>query len=502
LIFSAIFLGVRLINLTLLPPYIDEAVHVRHALNLLNGGLVLETEAGKFLQIWLITPVLALEGNPFWKARVISIWVGLCAAVGCYGLGQVLFQRREVGWVAAFLYLIVPYAVFLDRLVLNDNLLAMVGIYILLLSLKLTHQARPRSALALGLMLGLGGLTKINGFIWWLIPLLTAIIWQVWSAKLWRYLGAAYLLALMTVSPFIITLPEQLSAVKNKTLLLAAPPPISLSELWLINLQQTLYHIQTYLTWPILAMVIAGLALSLFQQRRSGLLLAGLALIYVAAFDLTTVKYIQSRYLFPIVPLLLSLAGYAVVRLSDWLRGRISLFLPARYATYGPGIIQASLVVLLAPSAIRFDYLLLFNPVQAPLEASDHWLFVEGFLSGYGLKEVSAFLRVEAARRGPIVVVRHDQFSLTREGLDITLRDVKHTVKLVTLNLVVAPPAEMVKRIKKEKDPVFVVLNLPLPPGAAPFTVNFADTPYCRQVAIFFKPNSSNNITIYECGVP
>ncbi len=104
-----------------------------------------------------------------------------------------------------------------------------------------------------------------------------------------------------------------------------------------------------------------------------------MVLIYVAAFDLTAVKYIQSRYLFPIVPLLLILAGYAIVRLSNWLGGRIRSFLTARYAAYVPGIIQANLVVLLALSAIRFDYLLLFNPVQAPLEASDHWLFVVFF---------------------------------------------------------------------------------------------------------------------------
>ncbi|NJN95383.1 MAG: glycosyltransferase family 39 protein [Anaerolineales bacterium] len=275
LIFVVIFFAVRLTNLTLLPPYIDELLHISRAFTLLHQRqLFISTEGGKFLQIWLIAPALALSGDPLWTARLVTILIGLLSALGCYLLGKALFNR-ETGLLAAWLYLLVPYALFLDRLVLNDSLLAMLGVYILLFSLKLVGQASLGLALGLGLSLGLTVLTKLNGSIWWVIPVGVLLARLSRLPKSWVYFGGAYLLAFVVVSPLFSLLPEQLAAPAEKTWLLAAPLPASLTAMWWGNIQQIWLYYQTYLTWPIGVLILLGVILSLYRRPQSGLLLLG-----------------------------------------------------------------------------------------------------------------------------------------------------------------------------------------------------------------------------------
>ncbi|MCB0196607.1 MAG: hypothetical protein KDJ65_31935, partial [Anaerolineae bacterium] len=58
---AVLFLAIRLPQLTLLPPYVDEGLHISRAFNVLDEGQpFVYTEGGKYLQIWLITPVVAL----------------------------------------------------------------------------------------------------------------------------------------------------------------------------------------------------------------------------------------------------------------------------------------------------------------------------------------------------------------------------------------------------------------------------------------------------------
>lgn len=137
----SLMLVVRLINLTLLPPYIDERLHISRAFEVLSEhNLFVYTEGGKFLQIWLIALMLKSGVDPFWGARVVSVMVSLMATLGCFFLARAIFGRNAIGYAAVFFYGVTPFAFFLDRLALNDNLLAMLGIAILLFSYKLIQE--------------------------------------------------------------------------------------------------------------------------------------------------------------------------------------------------------------------------------------------------------------------------------------------------------------------------------------------------------------------------
>lgn len=493
----SLMLVVRLINLTLLPPYIDERLHISRAFEVLSEhNLFVYTEGGKFLQIWLIALMLKSGVDPFWGARVVSVMVSLMATLGCFFLARAIFGRNAIGYAAVFFYGVTPFAFFLDRLALNDNLLAMLGIAILLFSYKLIQEKAIWLAAALGVCLGLIGLTKLNGFLFWSVPVFAGLVWSTPAKAPWRLLAGAYFIATVIALPAFFLLPEQLQAPIDKSWLSDTLMPTSLLELSSTNLQQGWLYFQTYLTWPILLIVLLGVSLAGWQRHRGGLALVSIAAGYLIFFSVVGIQ-IHPRYLFPAVPFLIILAGYAAITVGDWL---LPAFRSSSKSLLPGTIVRVSIVVLLAIPAFQFDYQLIFSPTQAPLEPVNRWLFIDGWLSGYGLEELSAYLKEQAGKRGPIVVVRDNSHDLTREGLDLTLADAKDLIELVTIDFKVASPTELTSLLTSEERPIFVVFSGPPVPGAAPFTVDFEHTPYCHEAAKFFKPDQFNHVVVYECG--
>ncbi|MCB0164711.1 MAG: glycosyltransferase family 39 protein [Anaerolineae bacterium] len=508
---AVLFLVIRLPQLTLLPPYVDEGLHISRAFNVLDEGQpFVYTEGGKYLQIWLITPVVALGRDPLWNARMVSVLLGLVSAIGCYFLGKALFERPTVGLAAALFYTVIPYAFFLDRLALNDSMLGTLAIGITLLSLRLIERQTLAAGLLLGLMLGLTGLTKLNGLILWIIPPLTILFCSTTSprqlistdtlAKWSRYLIAAYGLGVLLIIPIFFAPTAHLDGPASKTWLLDAAPLGSFAEMVTGNIQRVWAYYTIYLTWPILLMALLGTTLALIRRHRGGLLLLSTIVIYNAIFIVITV-YLQSRYLFAVVPFALILAGYGFVTLIDWLAALIS-----RPTSHVPRpilytFLSVLLLILCSLPALTFNLRLLTNPVQAPLEAYDRWFFLDGWTSGYGLNELTAYLREQASQYGSIVVVRNDASGLTREGLNIKLAGMSETIDLETIDLRAESAHRLTDLLESADAPVYVVLSLPLAPGAVPFNVDFDNTPYCRSAATFYKPDHYNYIGVYQCGI-
>lgn len=502
-LFVMAFVGLRLLNLGLMPPYVDEGLHITRAFNILaEQTLFVYTEGGKYLHLWLLAPVVSLGDDAYWNARVVSVLLGLLSAGGCYWLGLHLFKRWEVGLAAAMFYAVIPYAFFLDRLALNDSMLGTLAIAITLASLFWQQQPTlPRAALV-GLSLGLIGLTKLNGLILWSIPLLMLIFApsnetpftlapRQWLSRLWEsWLSVAvmYGLAALMIMPLAFAIPAHLDGPATKTWLLDAAVGGSFWTLWTENVARVWGYFHTYLTWPIFVSVLLGLGLSLYQRHRAGLLLSATGLLYVLVFIVTTV-YIQSRYLFAVIPLLLVVGGYGFVTVVDVIKTR----LPKPYP------LSPILYTLIVIPALIFNYHLLTDPTQAPLRPFDRWFFVDGWTSGYGLYEVSDFLEHQAAEHGEIAVVRNDSSGLAREGLDIKLGRQRERIDLVTLNLRHESANRLTELLTEAPRPVFVVLNLPLAPGAIPYTVNFEATPFCHPAATFYKPDQFNYIGVYQC---
>ena len=129
------------------------------------------------------------EGWPFTGAalafHLARLWSLLCGAgavlLACL-LGRQLWPADgRVGLLAAALLAFNPQFLFITASVNNDALTALLGAAIVALAVVVGKEVRPGRVLALGVLLGLGALTKLALFALWPVALL-AVVWPAWRA--------------------------------------------------------------------------------------------------------------------------------------------------------------------------------------------------------------------------------------------------------------------------------------------------------------------------------
>ena len=122
--------------------------------------------------------------------RIASLLLGVGTIIFGYLLGKTLFGR-EIGWFAATLTAFNPMFLFTSTAVNNDSLANLLGALILYQLVRLwrgyEENGRRRGAILLGILLGLGMLTKLSlGGLLGLSGL--AMAWQAWQQRRWQIL--------------------------------------------------------------------------------------------------------------------------------------------------------------------------------------------------------------------------------------------------------------------------------------------------------------------------
>src|SRR4030067_1847283 len=118
-----IFFVTRLINLTLLPIFADEAIYVRWSQVMRNESTLrfLPLSDGKTpLFMWFLVPFLKFFSDPLFAGRFVSVLSGFGTMVGIFVLARYLWSAR-IALLASFLYVASPYMVFFDRMALVDS---------------------------------------------------------------------------------------------------------------------------------------------------------------------------------------------------------------------------------------------------------------------------------------------------------------------------------------------------------------------------------------------
>jgi hypothetical protein len=159
--------------------------------------------------LYVVAPVVPLTAQ---AVMLAFLAVGVAAV---FGLGRQLFGV-ETGLLAAFLFATAPFVVFsLTNFQLDLPLAAMVALALCVLARPETL-ARGRGGVILGLVLGLGLLTKPT-FTTYVLPAVLWTAWQAWRAPDRRRrlaclaiaLGVAAALALPWYGPRLVGLPMQ-----------------------------------------------------------------------------------------------------------------------------------------------------------------------------------------------------------------------------------------------------------------------------------------------------
>ncbi len=506
----------RLYHLTLLPIFFDEGIHIWLALRGLQYNTWLASEGTRLLNIWGLQLLIPYVTDILWAGRLLSVLMGLIAAWGCYLVGRNLFSVRA-GLMAFGLYILSPFMLFYDRMVMTEAYLVAGTVLAVWASISLI-QTRPRWswALLLGFFLGLTVLAKLNGVMIWTMPFLAMITLQppVFWGKLWRYYLLAYGVAV------VISLPMAWLATMGLRLVeFEAGKPITLAtaiaQVWQ-NLSLLLVWGWDYLTPGIVLLLGVSIIYGVRTNLRPGLLLLGWAIMVMLPWLVTVIppvitasllssgqvflpwptsnREFYPRFILPAFPAFFILVGYFLdfigLLLGQWLTQK--RYLPV-------GLVLAGLVLLLWP-VLSFNYRLLRNPVASPLAKIDRHQYLTGPTAGYGIPELTTLLRQQADEKGDIYVIPHDRVARLMAELAFTSwRGQDKTVHLIGIkpgsHLKLADFSAQLPDLNSAP-PIYWVADSDI--GHDKFDKEVMSLVHVEQVARFDRPGNLSRVYLYH----
>lgn len=448
LVLVIFFIFSRLVSLTKLPIFVDEAIYLRWAQiakNDANWRFISLTDGKQPLFVWLTMLMMKIVKDPLAAGRFVSVLVGLSSMFAVWGLSFFLFHSRRLAFFSAFLYLVSPFALIYDRMALMDGLVGFFSLLSLFLASLLVKTLRLDVALILGAALGGGVLTKTSGFLSIYFLPLTLLIFNWKEKKRWfNLLKWAFLvfLAIVVSQGFysVLRLSPFFHIVGQKNAIFVFPfrewiqhPLLYLKS----NLRGLIDWLVRYLTWPLIALAIFSLFLKKDFRQKILLFFWFLAPFAALAFFGRT---LYPRFIFFMVLPLFVLAAWVLEELTSKF-SRKWLFI---------------LLCLLIFARIFFiDFQLLFSPLKASLPVSDKEQYITSWPAGYGVKEIVAFAKEEAKDK-KIFIATEGTFGLMPASLELYLWD-NPNIQIKGFWPVKEVPFELLEKTKKM--PVFFVFN-------------------------------------------
>lgn len=377
-----LYFATRLINLSILPIFTDEAIYSYWAQVALHdpANRYISLEDGKQpLFIWLAAISQKFINDPLIASRVVSVFAGLGSMIGIYLLSKKLFDQKTAK-IASILYLVLPFTLLYDRLALFDSLLTMLGIWASLSALYFVRNLQLDTALVSGVVLGLGLITKSSAnFFVYLLPvsLLFFDFKKKNSSK--NLLKWAALISLTVIisqliynslrlSPlFYLIARKNLSFIRSPSEVLASP-----FANFAGNFDSIITWLNQYHGWPLTLLAIATMIWGIYKFNRPVLFLSAYILTPLVA-ELFFNKVLYPRFAlfyYPYIIIIISVALIAIYSLKKY-----SIFVK---------IIILALFIFPAFSS----FYLLTNPPKSQIADADKNQYINDWPAGYGVKEV------------------------------------------------------------------------------------------------------------------
>ncbi len=403
------YLATRLINLTLLPIFTDEAIYIhwsKLAWKDASWRFVSLTDGKQPLHTWGMIPLLKLFRDPLFAGRMFSVLSGFFTLLGLVILLRVLWNKKAA-YLGAFIYIFTPYYLFFDRLALIDSGVTAFAVWILLFSLLLVKQLRLDFALMFGILAGLGTLAKSTVRLFFLpslyLPFIYFFNFKTKRINLIKIINFLLLFAVVAGLSLVIYNIQRLSPFlhfveeKNKTFVLTLPQFLQKPlEVLSHNLKAIPYYLANNTGWLLIFFGLWGLLLLIKQDIHLGL--------YLVAWFLT---------------LFLPIAMFAKV-----LSSRYIIFLSLPFVLGFVYLLQRrqriANILLLAffLSVAYFNFTILFNPAKIPLPPVDRGQYLEDWPAGHGTRQIVELLK-PIAEKHQTYVFTEGTFGLLPYALDI-----------------------------------------------------------------------------------
>jgi 4-amino-4-deoxy-L-arabinose transferase-like glycosyltransferase len=415
------YLATRLSFVDRFPYFFDEGIYSDHATlaSKSRDDLFVALKIGQGpVMTWLSVAWIKLGAGALTAVRLVSVISGLLT-VAVIGLLARYLWDATVGWVAAALCVVLPFFLVHDGIGIYEPLVTLIMAGALLLQVVFARSPDLRLALLLGLVLGVGVLTKQNT-----LPALAllpvSLLCFDWSQpgrrrRLAIWISGVAIVVLMVVAADAIQRSSAYYAERQQaTKDILVWPARSTSDVLddpfgLLADNWATYRpaLLGYVTIPLLLAAAAGAGLVWRARPRLTAVLLSWILLPFAVGMLFQLRPYPRHAMF-LVPPLIALAAYGLVGAARLARRR----LPPRAAL---AACAAGAALALAP-AVVLDARVLAHPATARYPGLDYWQYVAGWPAGGPWRGATDLIR----RRGEgpqVVVLTPGAYDILRQSL-------------------------------------------------------------------------------------
>ncbi|MDP3888512.1 MAG: glycosyltransferase family 39 protein [bacterium] len=448
-VLTLVYFLLRVINLTTLPVFADEAIYIRWS-QVMKAEATLRflplSDGKQPLFMWLMIPFFSFFHDPLFAGRMVSVLAGFGTLIGIFILGLLLFRSKPIAFLSSLLYAVVPFAVFFDRLSLVDSLLAMFGVWTFLLGVLQVRYRRIDLAMVAGFVMGGALLTKSPAMFFILLLPFTALLLDFkskkWKTQLIKLAGLwliSYFFAFAIYNILRLGPNFQMIGSRNQDYVFSFREVLSHPlNPFMPHVGQVWEWLWSFLGLPLILTFFGGVILGLKKLDRKIFLLLFWFLIPFL-IQMAIAKVFTARYIFFTVPYLLLIASFFVVSLK-----RIKFLMI---------IVIAAIIV---PS-LWFNYFLLTSPQKAPLPADERRGYLEEWTSGYGIAQVRDYLRNYPTDK-QIIVGTEGSFGTLPDGLQIYF-DKDQRVTIIGVGLGLDQISNQLLDSVNAGNPTFLVAN-------------------------------------------
>ncbi|HYD35163.1 MAG TPA: glycosyltransferase family 39 protein [Vitreimonas sp.] len=405
----SLFLLTRLVVLIRFPLFGDEAIYLYWAQQLLRNfrfNIWISLIDGKQpLFIWLTSVFMHFIANPIVAGRLVSFCAAFGSFTGVYLVTKEFFDK-QTAHLALVLYLILPFFLIYDVLALMDGLLLCLSIFSCYLAVILAKRGSILVALGLGVVMGLGLLTKSSATFFLLLSAPATLfalnktrseilkLICLFALSISVALGIGTLLRLSTYFPVI----AQKNHLFIRTTAEVIQDPVSGVFENTKNITSWLFG---YLGLGIFLFAPVGVLLKKQKYRETFFLLAHF-LIPILALILYGKQLFPRYVLFMCWPLVI-LSAHGLMQVRNTLAVKHTLLPFALVAFFSVQIFTT--------------YTVLINPDSAKLPALERLQFFEGNFSGTGLPELYTFF--DSHQDQKVVILVDNPLGVLPNGLNI-----------------------------------------------------------------------------------
>lgn len=449
LLICGIALGLRLINLTAIPIFADEAIYIRWA-QVMRAEPTLRflplSDGKQPLFMWVVIPFLKLMQDPLVAGRMVSVLTGLGTLLGISYVSFITLRSKKAALLSALLYALSPYMFFFDRMALVDSMLAFFGIWFFALLITAIKYTRFDFAMLAGIALGGALLTKSPAlFFLLLMPL--SIVFIPLKPKV-TVVSVAKVVAIWITAGVIgfgVSQIMRLGPNYHMIALRNLDYVFPFSHILENPADPFVYNVDRALEWIVMLAPVEVLLLAIIGFLASAKRLSFRVLFFVAAFSLPLLAASMYARTFT--------ARYALYTLPP-------LFVLAGFSVFASKKIIVPLVLLFVGHALAINYLFLTTPTTAPLPRSEKSGYFEEWSAGWGIAETAEYVKKYQAEHPTenIVIGTEGYFGTLPDGLQVYLEKIPRVTVIGTgLNFKELP--DPLTNAKKSGAKTFFVAN-------------------------------------------